>query len=210
MLIVNNEVIDNLVIWSSAFALCYPCAQKSQKAGREYTNIKYSTEAVGGGDVKTALSKTQLSAPGTAPPPAPGQPQPAQPLQPRTPTLTARKGAPPRWCTCPLPSYAPPSAIWGDLLYMGIVFWWSWFIWTFQSKFLQYCVFPCRTCKFCHSESIFWLVVYDRESLRWCLLITLVRVMSFLQSSNFQQNPYSSFAHDYHRYFKEHRPVLYT
>jgi hypothetical protein len=71
--------------------------QKSQKAGREYTNIKYSTEAVGGGDVKSALSKAQLGAPGLPSAAASIPSQPSTPSQPLTPTLTTRRGAPPRW-----------------------------------------------------------------------------------------------------------------
>lgn len=82
--------------------MCTLFLQKSQKAGREYTNIKYSTEAVGGGDVKTALSKTQLSTPGvnSVPGSVPGTPGQAVPnatsQQPRTPTLSSRRAAPPK------------------------------------------------------------------------------------------------------------------
>ena len=35
--------------------------QRSQKAGREYTNIKYSAEAAGGGDIQPAHVKTPVT-----------------------------------------------------------------------------------------------------------------------------------------------------
>jgi len=58
--------------------------QRSQKAGREYTNIKYSSEAAGGGDIQRALSRAPMSGAPIAPSPA----GPAPVIPPRPPGAT--------------------------------------------------------------------------------------------------------------------------